>query len=106
MSEPPHRKRFQIHLSTAIVLMFVAGGLIGANVIPDAAALGLNEYGWPTCYLMRLLLGGSVEGSKSVFLLDGFLVDLTTVGFLLFDTWFVCEWLIRRRAVRSPKNAG
>ena len=32
MSEPPRRKRFQIHLSTVIVLMFVAGGLIWANV--------------------------------------------------------------------------
>ncbi|HLX61449.1 MAG TPA: hypothetical protein VKX17_09225 [Planctomycetota bacterium] len=32
MPEPPRRARFQIHLSTAIVLMFVAGGLIWANV--------------------------------------------------------------------------
>ncbi len=31
MTEPPRRKRFQIHLSTAIVLMFVAGGLLWAN---------------------------------------------------------------------------
>src|SRR5205085_59789 len=34
MTEPPPRKRFQIHLSTAIVMMFVAGGLIWAN-LPD-----------------------------------------------------------------------
>src|SRR5438477_160602 len=32
MTEPPPRNRFQIHLSTAIVMMFVAGGLIWANV--------------------------------------------------------------------------
>ena len=34
MTEPPPRKffRFQIHLSTAIVMMFVAGALIWANV--------------------------------------------------------------------------
>src|SRR5689334_11537731 len=32
MPLPPRRARFQIHLSTAIVLMFVAGGLIWANV--------------------------------------------------------------------------
>jgi|SRR5579862_1564436 len=32
MTSPPRRARFQIHLSTAIVLMFVAGGLIWANV--------------------------------------------------------------------------
>lgn len=32
MSEPGRRKRFQMHLSTAVVLMFVAGLLIRANV--------------------------------------------------------------------------
>ncbi|HLX62574.1 MAG TPA: hypothetical protein VKX17_14955 [Planctomycetota bacterium] len=31
MPNPPRPKRFQFHLSTAIVLMFVAGGLIWAN---------------------------------------------------------------------------
>jgi len=34
MPEPPRRKRFQIHLSTAIVMMIVAGVLIWANVAP------------------------------------------------------------------------
>ncbi|HLX60085.1 MAG TPA: hypothetical protein VKX17_02265 [Planctomycetota bacterium] len=32
MATPPRRGRFQIHLSTAIVMMFVAGGIIWANV--------------------------------------------------------------------------
>ena len=32
MPNPPPRKPFQIHLSTAIVLMFVASGLMWANV--------------------------------------------------------------------------
>ena len=32
MPPPPRHARFQIHLSTAIVLMFVAGGLMWANV--------------------------------------------------------------------------
>jgi len=32
MSEPAPRKRFQIHLLTAIVMMFVAGTFIWANV--------------------------------------------------------------------------
>ncbi|HLX63443.1 MAG TPA: hypothetical protein VKX17_19385 [Planctomycetota bacterium] len=34
MAEPPRRWRFQIHLSTAIVLMFVAGGLLFVNLHP------------------------------------------------------------------------
>ncbi|HLX61109.1 MAG TPA: hypothetical protein VKX17_07480 [Planctomycetota bacterium] len=33
MPNPPRRARFQIHLSTAIVLMFVAGGLMWLNFI-------------------------------------------------------------------------
>ncbi|HLX61853.1 MAG TPA: hypothetical protein VKX17_11270 [Planctomycetota bacterium] len=32
MPEPPRRARFQIHLSTAIVMMFVAGGLLQLNL--------------------------------------------------------------------------
>src|SRR5204863_6185967 len=34
MPTPPPRKRFQIHLSTAIVMMFVAGGFTWANFVP------------------------------------------------------------------------
>jgi hypothetical protein len=32
MPDSPNRRWFQIHLSTAILLMFVAGGIIGQNV--------------------------------------------------------------------------
>ena len=34
MTDKPRRPWFQIHLSTAIVLMFVAGGLVWANIRP------------------------------------------------------------------------
>jgi len=62
MSAPPPRKRFQVHLSTAIILMFATGGLIWANVVPLRATNehSVNEhliasdyidfkYGWPFC---------------------------------------------------------
>jgi len=39
MPEPPPRKRFQIHLSTAIVMMFVAGALMWAIIIPEGQAV-------------------------------------------------------------------
>src|SRR5437763_1377335 len=42
---PPPRKRFQIHLSTAIVLTFTAGALIWANVSKMEGLL--RFYGWP-----------------------------------------------------------
>lgn len=52
---PRRRGRFQVHLSTAILLMFAAGGLVSANMLgmptypadhnpPDRSHL---DYGWP-----------------------------------------------------------
>ncbi|HLX61854.1 MAG TPA: hypothetical protein VKX17_11275 [Planctomycetota bacterium] len=49
MNSPPRRARFQIHLSTAIVLMFVAGGLMWINShrrLLDSRGLIL-DLGWP-----------------------------------------------------------
>ncbi len=46
MTNPPPRKRFQIHLSTAIVTMFVAGALIWANIIPQKRSGRLGEADW------------------------------------------------------------
>ena len=47
MTNPPPRKRFQIHLSTAIVLMFVAGVVLWANINPrrveDHGSAYLND---------------------------------------------------------------
>lgn len=61
MPPPPPRKRFQVHLSTAIILMFAVGGFIWANVVPTRAThiytYGANgvsskftqlRYGWPS----------------------------------------------------------
>ena len=53
MSEAPRRKRFQIHLSTAVVMMIAAGVLIWANVTKSQGdsfeMLGFEThlYGWP-----------------------------------------------------------
>jgi len=44
MREPPPRKRLQIHLSTAIVMMFVAGGLIWGNVTPRRYDMNCTLY--------------------------------------------------------------
>jgi len=44
MPQSPPRKRFQVHLSTAIVLMFVTGALIWANVAPS---ISLKHYFTP-----------------------------------------------------------
>ncbi|HLX59882.1 MAG TPA: hypothetical protein VKX17_01250 [Planctomycetota bacterium] len=56
MPEPPRRKRFQVRLSTAIVLMFAAGACIYLNTLPILHYAGeisgkeifeISGYGWP-----------------------------------------------------------
>jgi hypothetical protein len=71
----PARKRrwFRFHLSTAIILMFVAGGLIWANLKPHETVLVFTnwegkpgfqagaeaEFGWPL--LMRRVVGAPLQ---------------------------------------------
>lgn len=43
MSDPPRRARFQIHLSTALVMMVVAGGVLGVNLVPRVTPRSLPE---------------------------------------------------------------
>ena len=53
MSEPK-RRWFQIHLSTAVVMMLVAGALTGANLIERQSGDSLVR-GWPVAYRERPL---------------------------------------------------
>lgn len=84
------RRWFQIHLSTAIVLMLVAGGLLGTTVM---------SRGWPLRFNLEL------RGDSTFFQTVNLLPNL---AFLLFDagipialgiTFYV--WL-RRREARKP----
>ena len=134
------RVRFRIHLSTAIILMFVAGGLIWANVIrgrwEEASAvairwppprsvgetefrLSLNEdqfwhykravYGWPFKAMeisMFVLVdedGKTYEMSfaKADWRARGVIANALVALAILFATWYICEWLIRRRSSRK-----
>src|SRR5436190_1967908 len=97
---PPPRKRFQIHLSTAIVLMFVAGSLIWANVPIKATSItSANErctyylYGWP----IRAKISHNVIMTHDIPIAIDVIFSVT----LLFCVWFLCEHLIRRRAARK-----
>ena len=57
MSEKPQHRFLQIHLSTAIVLMFVAGGLLRLNIysktiiwVDSEGSLNVirrHAFGWP-----------------------------------------------------------
>lgn len=117
MPEPPPRKRFQLHLSTAIVLMFVAGGLIWANtqtrIIKFIFRNGTFEflaYGWPCIAagkysnkdtgILRGIKFGDEDGKLSHLNL---FIDIGAALLILLTTWLVCEWLIRHRAGRKTR---
>jgi len=112
---PPRRARFQIHLSTAIVLMFVAGGLIWANVRAswnyvrsfDNITWTNREFGCPFTgvYYFEHINQDNPEYVESIrFYTPSYIqiaLNLIIAFLILFACWFICEWLIRRRAARK-----
>jgi|SRR5579862_1262852 len=111
MPEPPRRARFQIHLSTAIVLMFVAGGLIWANIGVSIYKLNFHgtrsthlQYGWPFKAPLFIIEENGVQfapRATPIFFAIFFVPDLLIAVGILLATGFTCEWLIRRRAARK-----
>lgn len=103
MAQLPPRKRFLLHLSTAIVMMFVAGALIWLNVLkwrPQTRPPRCLFHGWP------------------LFVVDEYLREVNYVAaatnviiaiVVLIAIWQLCEWVIyygrresaRRRAARK-----
>jgi|SRR5579862_5517134 len=121
MPEPPRRARFQIHLSTAIVMMFVAGGLIWANfdrrVYHEKYGMTVNdwglafereqnttviEYGYP-CTAVWLIINDDGHSPHDWSILSKWRasIDAIIALMILLAVWFICEWLIRRRAARK-----
>ena len=121
MSNPPRRKRFQIHLSTAIALMFVAGALIWANIpgpesIVQADRMGrprdvyyhLRTCGWPlsATYIAKYTWGPNADVFSGGRYPDSIppqtiIVNVAVGLATLFAVWFLCEHLIRCRAARK-----
>jgi hypothetical protein len=98
------RKGFQIHLSTAIVLMFVAGGLIKMNIGEREVNLVngvfffidriIGEFtgtGWPLLF--------SCEGpGTSWFSIEALLIDLFIAVLIMVTCTLLIENQIRREA--------
>jgi len=118
MPEPGKKKRpwFQFHLSTAIVLMFVAAGLLWLN-LRDPVLTSKNCYGdgwyiWDRGWPLPHSRVGTTEFPMTEEYLDalffpGMLADSIVGLSVLVAVAVACEWPIRRREAKAPvkKNA-
>jgi len=88
-------------------MLFVAGGIIWANVIGGYEAWidyfegremwkdpSVSEYGWPTPAFWYSKQWYRIE-------YENVGLDIIAALILLYAVWFVCEWLIRWRAARK-----
>lgn len=121
MPQPPKKRPwFQLHLSTCVVLMVVAGVLVWANTLDryhgQAVTWGLLDnddvlaqpeyYGWPKTAVVRNIFF-KLTASKEVvnlpqmssthFLYPGGLINALVVLGILSGTCFVFESTLRRR---------
>jgi hypothetical protein len=97
MTEPPRRKLFQFHLSTAIVMMFVAGGLIWANIYPSYGCVGISR-GWPKDFYF-VPYGNAFEGLNIWHFINAWYigVNILITSVILTTVWLLCKMLIRLR---------
>ena len=130
MSDKPRRAWFQIHLSTAIVLMFVASGLMWANMraVPTESWLAVSkfarehplsenpndrgalcdpsphfEYGFPSvAYSSGQIYFYRANTFWSEWSPRGIATNSCVVIVLLATVAFISEWLVRRREARAP----
>ena len=103
MTDPPRRKRFQFHLSTAIVMMFVAGGLMWANVVvrnpgfvetSDGRKYFDYSYGWPfPAYFWNLFW--DVHNPRRYTSSMALVFDIAAVLVTLLIAFLFCELLVR-----------
>jgi hypothetical protein len=103
------RHWFQIHLSTAIVLMFAAGGLLWANCIKvevnvpsDIPIYGAIAYGWPCWVFLKRrgkLAGVNMDGEW--WFGSGILANVAVVAAILFVLAFVLEAIFDRREAKK-----
>jgi hypothetical protein len=104
MSDKRRRSWFQIHLSTAIMLMLVAGGLVWANAEPTKFYSMGDELvffrGWP--YTFQGNINGDVI--KDYFWPEYMARNVASAVMILGTVAFACEWWIRRRSARAPHS--
>lgn len=98
MSEEPKKpKRFQFHLSTAIIVMFMAAYFQWANC--RLICKNPYGYGWPLC-AVEMDQYKDVTRFKKVNII-GIVLDLGLAGTTLIALGYVCERTISRQAAKK-----
>jgi hypothetical protein len=108
------KRRFQIHLSTAVVLMVSAGGLLWLNVhgwegpefkfSDDINGPEFKEtyFGWPWYAALSLPVKQETIVWRLSYDINLILLDGAIGVLLLAITAFISEYLVRRREARKP----
>jgi hypothetical protein len=109
MTHPPLRKRFPIHLSTAIVMLVVLSGLLWANLRgrENLYITGIwHIYGWPLDAVATVELdrGFPDVGERGSYSYKRVAVNIAVAFAIFVAVWVLCEWLIRRRAARKERE--
>jgi len=122
------RKLLQIHLSTAVVLMFAAAVLLALNLVPERSPRNFRAaadsqivtkkvsfYGWPT--RVNAYAGAMRNDDQSpwtyvesthVWVAEAIFGDAALALAILVGVWVACEWWIRarRREVEPAQGHG
>lgn len=101
------RRRFQIHLSTAVLLMFVAAGLLWVN-LQDSDDISLNKaYGWPFAiirdgiYIKYFGYIAMEEYPRTSMVIATTYADGVFAFIVLLCIWFGCERQIRQSSLKD-----
>jgi len=102
----PLRRWFQIHLSTALILMLAASLLLWANVTPDIEYSGSLPwevcYGWP--YIFCGEPGHVVANVEHFFSYKSIILNFACALSILLLVAIASEWILRRNIRKA--NAG
>jgi len=106
MSDNPKRTWLQFHLSTAVVLMLVGGGLSFLNTITFSSG-SRNVLGWPCSYWEQWRISTdapppfpseeNVRHFSSNWIVSGIVMDVFLNVLILALVAYACEWRIRQR---------
>jgi hypothetical protein len=94
------RRWFQIHLSTAILLLLFIGAVLGLNLRRQSEVLIFSQagdaFGWPYPIVAQQPTGHGFYQWR--FLLQSLVSNLIVWSLIFWVLKFICEYFIRRRA--------